>query len=464
MHPSSRLPLSVIGLAIVFGGISPSYAASSSRLSDEPIPLQLEGFPERPVPIVEIGQNPFLGSGYIAPGFEVPTGAVWQPLFIVYGTFRSAIQNFDDGGPDGEITEWANRLDLFGNLYLTPTERILIGFRPLDDEGVFSGYRFSDPEDDVDGLNAQVMTFFFEGDFGELFPLLDPDDSRSFDYGFAIGRQPLFFQDGILINDSVDAIGITRSSLFLFGASAFRTTVIVGGNEVHRGNNERDSSALIYGLHIAADYDKASYELDTIFTDGSENSGGDQWNFGVSMSRRFGHMNVSLSANASIELEESELDDSSDDATDDGVLLLGQFSFTPPYTEDLAYANVFWGIDSFRSAARGPATGGPLGQVGILFAAVGIGEFGAPLGNTPDESVGGALGYQHFFHDTRGQIAFEAGIRSATNGPSDDEFAIGARFQHAIGRYLVFRCDAHITESDLFDTGHGLRTELLLKF
>ena len=33
------------------------------------------------------------------------------------------------------------------------------------------------------------------------------------------------------------------------------------------------------------------------------------------------------------------------------------------------YANVFWGIDRFASAARGPTTGGPLGRTGILIAA-----------------------------------------------------------------------------------------------
>lgn len=435
-------------------------AASSSRLSDEPLPMQTEGFPERPAPIVEWGQNPFLGRGYIAPGYESPTGAVWQPLFIVYGTFRSALQTFDSGGPSGETTEWVNRLDLFGNLYLTPTERFLIGFRPLDDGGVFSGRRFSDPKDDMDGLNGKITTFFFEGDFGEIFPFLDLKDEKSLDYGFSVGRQPLSFQNGILINDTVDAVGITRSSLFLFGASAFRATFIVGWNELHRSGNEEVDDAQLYGLHLAADYDKSSFELDVMHTTAPDDEGGDQWNAGLSMTRRIGHVNTTLSANVSI----AEDDEFSGAATNDGVLLLGQFSLTPPHSEDLVYANVFWGIDSFRSAARDPATGGPLGDVGILFAAVGLGSYGAPLGNGADDSVGGALGYQHFFHATRGQIAFEVGARTRTQGPSMDEVAIGARFQHAIGQHLVFRADAHIAEVDGRDTGYGLRTELVLKF
>ena len=72
----------------------------------------------------------------------MPTGAVWQPDFIVFGTARTAIQTFDNGL--AQITEWASRLDIYGNLFLTPTERILIGFRPLDINGLeYSGYRFS---------------------------------------------------------------------------------------------------------------------------------------------------------------------------------------------------------------------------------------------------------------------------------------------------------------------------------
>ncbi len=457
ISPLSLLPAVSLLLLPAAGTLN---AASSSRLSDEPLPMQLEGFPERPAPIVELGQNPFLGNGYIGPGYQIPTGAVWQPLFIVYGTMRSAVQTFDSGDSGGEVTEWANRLDLFGNLYLTPTERILIGFRPLDEDGVFSGYRFSDPESEVNGFNGELTTFFMEGDFGELFPFLDPYDRKSIDYGFSVGRQPLSFQNGILINDTVDAIGITRSSLFLFGASAFRATFIFGWSEVNRGNHVEDKDAILYGLHLAADYDRTSVEIDTIYTEGSDTGGGDQWNGGISMIQRIGYVNTTFSANVSVGLD----DEFEGDAADDGVLLLGQFSLTPPHSDDLVYANVFWGIDSFRSAARGPATGGPLGEVGILFAAVGLGNYGAPLGNTPDDSVGGALGYQHFFHGTRGQIAFEAGARTATQGPSDDEFALGARFQHAFGRHLIFRADAHVSEADDRDTGYGLRTELVLKF
>lgn len=96
------------------GGALPAECGSSA-LNDKPVPLKLEGFPNRPKPIIEIGQNPFLGKGPIAPGFKIPTGAIWQPVFIVFGTARTALQTLDNR--TRQITEWANRLDLYGNLY-----------------------------------------------------------------------------------------------------------------------------------------------------------------------------------------------------------------------------------------------------------------------------------------------------------------------------------------------------------
>ena len=239
-------------------------------LSDESVPWETigEDFLERPAPVTEaiedlifesnrerkeiiakqnltgqdldppdrktiFGRNPFLGSGEINPGFELPTGAVWQPVVVLYGTYRTALQTYSNGRRD--VTEWANRFDLFSNIYLTPTERILIGLRPLDQNAQFAGYRFSSPRGGRGGLDANINTLFFEGDFGELFPNLDPHDEKNLDYGFAVGRMPLNFQDGIMINDFVDAIGITRASMFLGGASASRLTALVAWNQIHRG-------------------------------------------------------------------------------------------------------------------------------------------------------------------------------------------------------------------------------------
>src|SRR5207245_11407232 len=130
----------------------------------------------------------FLGPGNIQRGFTVPGGAVWSPSLWVYGTLRSAVQTFNPGNAPRttRTTEWANRLDLFANLQLAATERIVVGFRPVDQNTTparFSGYQFEplSSRGFVDAFSATPRTFFFEGELGEIFPRLDKADKRSLD-------------------------------------------------------------------------------------------------------------------------------------------------------------------------------------------------------------------------------------------------------------------------------------------
>jgi len=434
---------------------------SPSRLSDQPIPLQTATFPARPAPIVEIGQNPFLGSGYIAPGFVSPTGAVWQPVFIVYGTARSALQTFDSGS--GQNTEWANRLDVFGNLYLTPTERILVGMRPLDkfnSTGLFSGYQFH-PEKTrgwTNGFNYHLSTLFFEGDFGQLFPKLDPFDRKSLDYGFAIGRQTLNFQDGMMINDTIDSVGITRSSLFLFGSSAAHVTALYGWGNLHRNNNVLEENAHLWLLSSAADYAFGTVQADLAYVNSARASGGDGLYFGAGLTRRFGKINSTIRVNTS----EAFQGDNAQVST--GTLVFNQLSYAPVGTLNNLYMDTFWGLRNYASAARAPDAGGPLGDTGLLFAAVGLGRYGAPLGNRANKAVGSALGYQMFFGGKRRQVTVEVGGRDGTDGTGHSIAAAGSRFQQAIGRHLILVLDAFVLEQQNHDHGYGGRTEILCKF
>ncbi len=443
----------------LFGG---SEHGHGSALSDQPLPLA--SVPPRPAPPIEIGLSPFLGTGPIAPGYVLPTGAVWQPDFIVFGTARTALQTFDNG--TGQITEWANRLDLYGNLYLTPTERLLIGFRPLDRDGLaYSGYRFQPQNGPQNALNAYVTTLFFQGDFGEIFPNLDPRDRRSFDYSFAIGRQPLSIQDGIMINeDVIDAIGITRTSLFAFGASALRTTGFFAWNELNRNDNVRDNSAKLFGLFNTADYANFTIDLDFAYVNADDDTGGDGAYLGVGVIRRFGLINSTTRINGSIALDHET------SAVSNGVLLFQQLTTRLPESDDFVYLNAFWGIGNYSSAARGGDRGGPLGQTGILFAAQGLGSYGAPLGNRANDAVGAAIGYQKFLHNKDQQFVFELGGRVATKDPKffaasqPNSIAAGAQYQIKLNQHMVLVFDAFVGFPEDLDTAYGFRSELLIKF
>ncbi len=432
----------------------------SSRISDTAVPeIRMDPRMQRPKPIFESGA-PFLGTGKIDQGIELPTGAVWQPQVVVFGTYRTALQVYDDG--IDTQAEWANRLDLFANVQLSGTERLLVGIRPLDDDGEFTGYYFKPDDAELDGFeeafSLELSTLFFEGDFGEIFPNADPTDQGGFDLGFSVGRQPLFYQEGLLINDDIDAIGLIRNTLLPFGGSDLQATFIYGWNEINRGNNVEANDTNLFGLFTQGDFPTSTVNVDLVYVaDDEGDSSGFFW--GASSVQRIGHYNTAF------RLVGSHATDGETAAVQDGAIAFGEVSWTPPWGHDLVYVNGFVGVDNFRSAARGPATGGPLGRTGLLFAAVGLGRYGAALENNADRAVGAAMGYQMFLDkETREQIVLEGGVRLGTDDSQDSAIAAGARYQKAFGQHTILQLDAFVGARESRDMLVGSRVEFRVEF
>ncbi len=131
--------------------------------------------------------------------------------------------------------------------------------------------------------------------------------------------------------------------------------------------------------------------------------------------------------------------------------------------------NEFIGLDNFTPMANGPTQGGPLGRTGLLFAARGIGSFPPALAGSVRESYGIAAGYQMFFgqqYTARRQLILEIGSRTSDDDllGEEDQYAVGFRFQQALGRRVVWQLDGYIADSDRRGTQKGFRTELLVKF
>ncbi|MBX2819764.1 MAG: hypothetical protein KTR29_08790 [Rhodothermaceae bacterium] len=466
------------------------HGKGESRYSDKCIPLA--DLPDRPKPLLELGE-PFLGTGTLKQGIRLPTGAVWQPAFLAFGTLRSAVQSqqltFQDSDVERSLSEAAFRLDLFGNLYLTSTERVVIGFRPLDQDGAFTRYTFDSdpeipdpdcdpfteicgPEEFQDELNFGIRSLFFEGDLGELFPAADWADKKGLDIGISVGRQPLSFQDGLLINeDAIDAVGLTRANLKFKGLVNVRVTGLFAWGDIDRtlipispeealligvpldeqeaivsalGRNTGDGSATLFGIFTETDTRKTTIEADIIFVS-ADDLQGDGLFAGLSGTRRYGRFSNTWRAVGSFTVGDEGLRNSQ------GYVFTNQFSWTPHHSHNHVYINLFGGIDAYRSAARGPAAGGPLGLVGVLYSAVGIGRFPAALSNQADDAVGGAFGYQFFFKHTRQQLILEVGGRYRYKAPEtfdgipledylQTQIAGGGRYQIAVARrgVLVF--------------------------
>ena len=428
----------------------------SPRLSDVAVPLIDKDEIKRPDPILELG-NSYLSTGDIEKGFELPTGAVWQPSFMAYGTFRTAFQHFEEAGESS--TEWVNRLDLYGNLQLSGTERVVIGFRPFDREGRFTGYLFDgDEEGWQEEFDGELQALFFEGELGQLFPGFDASMKQNLVWNFSVGRQPLLIQDGMLVDDDLDLVGLTLNNGLPKSGSNLRHTLVYGWNDIHRNNVEPDHEPRMIALFNAFDGTKRTLNLDVVYIDdpAGESSG---ISGAIDAIQRVGHMNLTLRALTSHALdEETEL-------MEDGHLFFAELSKTVVGTEDFVYLNAFCGVDEFTSAARGPDRGGTLGRAGILFAAVGLGSYGAPLGNQPERCAGAAIGRQFFSDDMRRQLIVELGGRKSTEcDDQEDGMAIGARYRHAMGRHSVWQVDLFgaVTRHD--DPGFGVRLEYRYEF
>ncbi|MDA0586572.1 MAG: hypothetical protein O2820_00110 [Planctomycetota bacterium] len=444
--------------------------------------IGIQATPDRPALLIEWNEG-FLAEGPLGDHIVTPFGATWRPSLWVFGTHRANFAyrhqqgSVSDGVSDLQFAEISQRLDIFAQLNLTGTERILFGMRPLDQEThgpasrlgrEFNGYDFQGGNW-IDGWNNDVQTFFFEGDFGEIFPYLDYHDNYQIDYGFTIGRQPLIAQQGLLINeDMLDAMTVTRNTLSGNGNLNLRMTGVFAWNRVSRHTQQnfltvRDRNSKLFALLTESDFKTSTVNADVAYVQ-SEDDLGSMVSWGVSGIQRLhgfrNHYNTSLHFLASHPTSGRETP-----TTGQGELLFSRTSWTPHHGLDLIYVNAFWGIDQYASATRGPLMGGPAGGgVGILWAHTGLGQYGPPINNQTADSVGGSVGYQLQFDGTRKQVIFEVGGKASTVDPHSDTIASGMRYQQACGQHNVWILDTYVGKTESRDVATGVRVELLTKF
>ena len=452
--------------AVAIAAAAPAEAGISiygRGLADEPVPyLDDDDLPPPTPPILLFG-DPFLSPGPIDSGFELPTGAVWQPSLWVFGTYRTALQTFEPANEPG-VTEWANTLDLYANLQLSATERVLLGITPLRRGTSFTGYRFDGPgPDDGEGFesfNGSIQTLFFEGDFGEIFPSLDPNDADLLDYGFTIGRQALTFQQGLLMEDTaIDAVGIVRNSLTAPGASNIRLSGLFAWGEISRADTVEDNDAKLFGFSGDADIGSHFVSFDSFYVDSGDDTG-DGFYFGAGTVQRKGIWDSAFRLMGSVALDDET------PAVRSGVLGFMSFSTTPETSDDILYINAFVARNEFTQAARDPVVGGPLGRAGILFSTQRLGQFGSPLNPRAKDVAGFAVGRQWFLVPTnREQLIVEIGGRVSWEDEPQG-VGIAARYQIQIHNQAFLQFDLFGTFVDDVDDGFGAgaRSELQIKF
>jgi len=481
----TRIPPVLVVFAVCLGVIGTAQAAEMKKnpwygslwplgehvevqtLKDEVVKFKSVGdIPFRPALFLELG-DPFLDTGQLDAGFEVPIlGAIWQPRLWSYLINRTTVQTFDNGAP-GRLrdTEIANRMDLYANLQLTGTEKILLGLRPFDNNlpSRFTRYTFDGSNEDFNNeLNLDIETLFFEGDIGSLLPKLDRAGIKPIDLGFTVGRQPFTFQEGIILNDTVDAVGFVRNNLVFPNTSNLRIAGLWAWDRLDRNDRNRGTDPNMYGLFVFADAHVSSYNLDMIYVDDNATDG-DAFYIGASAIQRIralGGISSAFRINNSIALDE----EIGGNVIGDGSLLSAEFSTIVPGSDDIAYINPFISIGNFTQAGREQILGGPLASLGILFASPNLSTYGAEVSPFTDDVVGFATGYQAFWDDHRRNLILEIAGRHDYDGQGFDQLGLGFQLQQAIGQHIQAQLEGFYTFNGERDDGVGARAELFIVY
>jgi len=438
-------------------------------LREEYVPFQTEKtdpetgrLPERPKLALELG-NGFLDTGNLHEGYEIPViGAVWQPRLWAYFINRTAVQTFKDGRSGNEReTEIANRFDGFVNLQLTGTEKVLLGVRATDNNRPdrFTRYTFEGADKGFnDEIDFNVETLFFEGDLGSLFPVLDHKGTRPLDLGFTVGRQPIVFQEGILVNDTIDAVGFIRNNIPFPGTSNFRVSAMWGWNRLDRNDFEDPRNENMFGLFAAADTQLSTFNYDLIYVRDSGDGDGLYGGFAaIQRLPHFGGISTAFRVNSSFALE----DEIPGNVIGNGALITAELSKNVKGSDDIVYFNSFLGLGNFTQAGREQIVGGPLANTGILFASPNLSTYGAELDPfTTDSVIGGAVGYQAFWDNKRRNLIMEVAGRHDLSGDGFDSIGIGAQLQQAIGRHVQLTFETFYAFNEGRDNGSGARAEI----
>jgi hypothetical protein len=433
-------------------------AESSSRFSDKvPGLKEQDDLPKGPRPLFELGQG-YLEEGPYDYEFELPWGMVVSPGLVFFGNFNTGLEVTDNGVADA-TAELVTTLNLFANLTLSGTERILVGVSPLQREnGPKSRYQFQPDSDWKGEANLRLTTAFFEGELSEMFPKLDMDGRLPLDYNISVGRQGLRIQDGIMIQDTMDSIAVTRSTLPLPGTNFARFTGFMAWNNVHRTNNKDDADGELYGLSASVEVAHAMIDLNMAYVDSSD-AIGDQFNIGASMVRPYILFEHSVDTTTHIAF--SHTPDAETVHATDGALLYTSLSWAPKRTVDIMYVNAFAAFDQYAPAAR--QTAGPLGITGLLFA--GNGLAGAAIGNRANDAYGGAIGYQMFFSPAlRRNLIFELGGKKDDSEGGIDRVGGAVRYSQAVGRRTFFEIGGFVVGQESIDDAYGIRTKLSFIF
>ena len=385
--------------------------------------------------------------------------------FLVYGDLRIAGAAYDPGlssGDDQSVI--AARLNLDMDFAITATERVHAFVRPLDKGGSFTRYQISGTNENefIDELDFDLETLFFEGDINAIREGLT-NRSTSFDLPIALGRVPLFTQNGIWLDDAFDgvAVGITARNVPKWDISNTDLTFFAGFDRVTTNATPGSDDTKMFGIAGFADLRKgyAEYGYGYVIGDDSDQS---YHNVTAAFTRRYRPTDtIGLSNSVRVI---GNFGQSGSIKTADGALLLIENSFhrsDPGFL--VPYANFFVGFNSPQPLARAADTGGVLKNTGINFESDGITAY-PTLDARAEDSFGAAVGLEKLWGISRQVVVEGAIVQRMSSSNDSDQYALGVRFQQPINNAWIFRADAMHGWRQGQNNIYGVRVELRRKF
>lgn len=424
-----------------------------------------------PVPV----QRPWVewGRGFYLPGQYPPGGTFFGPTnltlphYLVYGDLRTVMASNHKDNIDNNV--WATKLQLENDWKWTATERVHALFTPLNrlNEVTRLEHLNGQPTRFHDVFNANPTTAFFEGDAGAILGGFQGVDSR-FDMPFTVGLIPLFFQNGVWMNDAIlgAAVNIPAKNSPFLDWPNYEVTFFCGFDQVtsdaFRGDNQ---AADVFGATAFIEAYGGYIETGYAFLNDDTAKRHSYHNLTAAFTKRyFGR--VSNSVRGIVNCGQSG---AVAPQTADGVLLLMENSLITRDEQHLVpYLNLFAGFGTPQSVARGAAAGGVLSNTGISFEIDNITNY-PTLDATGHNSCGGALGIELLGPEFYYQFIVETAYVHVYGNAADrlavgDQASISGRFQVALTKSILFRTDVIYGALENAPDIVGGRIELRHKF
>ena len=418
-------------------------------------------------------QRPWVEWGRVFYGDGItPRGKNWfgatnlvRPEFYVYGDFRSGI--IAGRNAAGRTDNWANRLNLDMDLKITDTEHLHAFIGPIENEGQFTRLELVDGDLQYrQEIDITPFTGYFEGDLGSILGGLTKQ-SAPFEFPFTFGLIPLFFQNGIWMEDAVAgaAFSLPARHSNLLNWSNYDATFFAVFDQLNSpafGTNDHAAQAFGTAWFIEAYH--GYIETGYAYVRDRNQSSLSYHNITASYTRRYFDRisnSIRVIINTGQNLPSAE-------RTADGVLLLVENSWitSNPLTV-VPYANFFAGWNRPQSVARAGIAGGILRNTGINFDTDGLNGL-ATLDASGSDTAGGSIGLDLLGRDLEKQLLLEASYLTPNgNGNAavkGDQYALGLRFQIPLSNSTLWRFDTMYGWRGGLEDVYGTRMEYRWKF